>query len=127
MVSFVNAFQRFSPPVCFAALPASAYMPATSGDETLVPPIKNHPLYSYESYSATSTAATAEMSSPVRYLQPVSVCHAGFASCVSEQPAPARDQTTSVQPRLVPVSAVRSVPPTATTRWNVAGSTRPPV
>ncbi len=67
-------------------------------------------------------SATAEMSVvPRRLPQGVAPsCHAGRASS-TEQPLPAPDQALSVQPRAVPEARVRLVPPTATTRGEVAG------
>jgi hypothetical protein len=88
------------------------------GDDALVPPKTiqpEYPEYGSESYTATPVfgSATAETSDSERFLQPLSVCHDGFAT-YRLQPLPLPDQAVSDQPRAL--LAVRSdVPPTQTT------------
>src|SRR5580698_1150570 len=110
--------QKLLPPVMLAAFPASATIPATSGDATLVPQtLTQSPAYC-ESYSATpgSHPACAEMSEIVRPVQSGSCCHDGLVT--SEHPAPAPSQTVSLY--FDPLSA-NCVPPTASTLVSAAG------
>src|ERR671936_952584 len=93
------------------------------GDEALVPPTVNH-------RPAKSTAtpvfgsATAETSATVRREHPESVCQEGFVTW-ELQPLPAPLHALSDQPRRVAPSAVRLVPPTATTYREAAGNSTP--
>jgi hypothetical protein len=66
----------------------------------------------------------AERSASMRNLQPVSVCHEGFAT-YALQPLPVSAHAVSVQPRVVPVAFVSVVPPTAVTNCDVAGKLAP--
>jgi hypothetical protein len=113
------------------ARPVSAKIEATSGELTLVPPTWTQPVAPadeppYVSYVATPVfgSAIAERSASIRNLQPVSVCHEGFAT-YALQPLPLSLHAVSVQPRVVPVALVSVVPPTAVTYCEVAGKLAP--
>src|SRR5262245_29209698 len=95
------------------------------GAETLVPPNTFQPPSWKVSYTATPVAgsATAATSATVRLEQPLSLCHAGYAS-YSEQPLPAPLHTDSDQPRALE-SRTRLVPPTAVTYCDAAGYSTP--
>ncbi len=100
-------------------------MPATSGDETLVPPYTAHPLAPVVWYTATPVfgSPTAATSASVRFEQPVSFCQLGLAM-YPLQPLPPLDHAVSVHPRAL-LLLLRLVPPTARTYCEVAGNSAP--
>src|ERR1700729_1534774 len=90
---FFFSVQNGLPLVCLAWLAARPKTPASSGDETLVPPSSIQPWLPYVSYSATPNA-TAETSLPVRLLQLGSCCQEGLVT--PEHPPPLSRQPISV-------------------------------
>jgi hypothetical protein len=97
-------------------------MPATSGDETLVPPYTCH-APAWNTATPVFGSATAETSASMRLLQTVCVCQLGFGMNALH-PLPPLLQAFSAQPR-VDVDLASEVPPTARTYCDVAGNSAP--
>src|SRR5581483_482823 len=110
-------------------LPARAYIAATTGAPTLVPPPTIQPVGdpggAIEVYIATPVrgSPSTATSATVRFRQPVSCCHDGLLMYWL-QPLPVPDHTPSLQVRGLS-SGIRLVPATATTFGTEAGNVGP--
>src|SRR4051794_11496430 len=97
-----------------SSTPGTASAPVAKGEAALGPPEADQtpaPPGTVQ-YMAT-LSATAEMSTNVRIMHPVSVCHGGFGMTVL-QPLPPSFHAVSSQPR-AEADFLSTVPPTATT------------